>query len=166
VASDGPLQFERMEHLDERSNDEPKPVASIWRELSDESDEVKEQEQKHKEEEEEDELPTLIDVCEGNREQLCLRYRNCLERVSHELLAGVGGGVDGGDGTAEDPLNQQKVPGMHTFDEDDVKLAFAVGAATGICMVIFIISFALCVKSGCELRKKRQQTTTDGDSCE
>ncbi|KAL7741434.1 hypothetical protein ACLKA6_000761 [Drosophila palustris] len=128
--SDEPLKFERMEHLEDNGNtDEPTPVASIWHELS-----------------------TLIDVCEGNREQLCLRYRNCLERVSHELLAG---------GAAQPP--DQVAQHTHTFDEDDVKLAFAVGAATGICMVIFIISFALCVKSGCELRKKRQQTA-DGDT--
>jgi len=105
-----------------------------------------------------DELSTLIDVCEGNREQLCLRYRNCLERVSHELLAG---GVGGGAPQSPDQVQSS----THTFDEDDVKLAFAVGAATGICMVIFIISFALCVKSGCELRKKRRQAA-DGDTCE
>lgn len=160
ATSDEALKFERIEHLDEHSGtNEPKPVASIWRELPDESDEADEvdgkdqQEAKHKEEGEEEELSTLIDVCEGNREQLCLRYRNCLERVSHELLAG---------GDLDQQMHNQ---GTHTFDEDDVKLAFAVGAATGICMVIFIISFALCVKSGCELRKKRRQTA-DADTCE
>ncbi|KAH8293148.1 hypothetical protein KR044_007058 [Drosophila immigrans] len=163
ASSDQPLKFERLEHLDDSNSngnsnndaDDPKPVAEVWRELPDESDEEKaeaEQQRQQAEEDERNELSTLIDVCEGNREQLCLRYRNCLERVSHELLAG---------GAAAQPADQ--VPGTHTFDEDDVKLAFAVGAATGICMVIFIISFALCVKSGCELRKKRQQTA-DGDT--
>ncbi|KAH8377081.1 hypothetical protein KR093_003340 [Drosophila rubida] len=158
ATSDEPLKFERLEHLDDSSNnntDEPQPVADVWRELPDESDEEEQKRSKAAEDADEDEkneLSTLIDVCEGNREQLCLRYRNCLERVSHELLAG---------GAAAQPAGE--VPGTHTFDEDDVKLAFAVGAATGICMVIFIISFALCVKSGCELRKKRQQTP-DGEA--
>ncbi|XP_062132853.1 uncharacterized protein LOC133843359 [Drosophila sulfurigaster albostrigata] len=152
TTSDEPLKFERLE--EQHSDDEPKPVAEVWRELPDESDEQKVEEEEEAEEQRqqnEEELSTLIDVCEGNRELLCLRYRNCLERVSHELLSG---------GAAQPGADQ--VPGTHSFDEDDVKLAFAVGAATGICMVIFIISFALCVKSGCELRKKRQQTTADG----
>lgn len=156
-----PLKFERMEHLDGASSssssgttNDPKPVAAVWRELSDDSDE--DEDEQREEEEQSGQLSTLIDVCEGNREQLCLRYRNCLERVSHELLAG---------GAAQPP---DQVQSTHTYDEDDVKLAFAVGAATGICMVIFIISFALCIKSGCELRKKRRETPTDapGDSCE
>lgn len=161
-ANDGqgaePLKFERMEHLDAVSTtDDPKPVAEVWRELPDESDEDGNDDERDREAEQEaGRLSTLIDVCEGNREQLCLRYRNCLERVSHELLAG---------GAAQPP---DRVQSTHTYDEDDVKLAFAVGAATGICMVIFIISFALCVKSGCELRKKRRDTPADatGDSCE
>lgn len=154
------IKFERMEHLDDAgTTDDPKPVAAVWRELPDESDEDEDEDAQQQEEGEEaaatGQLSTLIDVCEVNREQLCLRYRNCLKR-EHELLAG---------GAAQPP---DQVQSTHTYDEDDVKLAFAVGAATGICMVIFIISFALCVKSGCELRKKRRDTPTDAseDSCE
>ncbi|KAH8403371.1 hypothetical protein KR222_011428 [Zaprionus bogoriensis] len=152
-------KFERMEeHFNDSSSssDDPKPVAAVWRELPDESSEEQNEQLQPNQAQPEDEygggqLSTLIDVCEGNREQLCLRYRNCLERVSHELLAG---------GAAQPP---DQVKSTHTYDEDDVKLAFAVGAATGICIVIFIISFALCVKSVCELRKKRSQTQ-DGDT--
>ncbi|XP_030241414.1 leucine-rich repeat-containing protein 24 [Drosophila navojoa] len=149
------LQMERMEHLDGDSiTDEPKSVAEVWRELPDDSDSDEQQQSEQSEQPEQqpvEQLSTLIDVCEGNREQLCLRYRNCLERVSHELLAGSAG----------QPPDLVQSP--HTFDEDDVKLAFAVGGATGICMVIFIISFALCIKSGCELRKKRRQPPANGE---
>lgn len=144
------LQMERMEHLDSSNTNEPQSVAEVWRDLPDDSEEQQQQEQR--EQQPEEELSTLIDVCEGNREQLCLRYRNCLERVSHELLAGNAG---------QPP---DLVESTHTFDEDDVKLAFAVGGATGICMVIFIISFALCIKSGCELRKKRRPPA-NADTC-
>ncbi|EDV99288.1 GH13766 [Drosophila grimshawi] len=153
-----PLKMESMKHLDassSSSNDAPKSVSTVWRELPDDSEEQQldeEKQQQNLDQEEEEELSTLIDVCEGNREQLCLRYRNCLERVSHELLAG---------GAVQPP---DQVQSTHIFDEDDVKLAFAVGGATGICMVIFIISFALCVKSGCDVRKKRQQTAQSNTS--
>ncbi|XP_030561339.1 leucine-rich repeat-containing protein 24 [Drosophila novamexicana] len=146
-AFEEPPKLERMENLESgsSSSDGPKSVVAVWRELPDDSEE------QQQEQEPEEELSTLIDVCEGNREQLCLRYRNCLERVSHELLAG----------SAAQPPDQVK--STHIFDEDDVKLAFAVGGATGICMVIFIISFALCIKSGCELRRKRRQPA-DGET--
>ncbi|XP_017841311.2 leucine-rich repeat-containing protein 24 [Drosophila busckii] len=119
-------------------------LVAVWRELPEESIEQQEQEQ------EQEQLSGIVDVCEGNREQLCLHYRNCLERISHELLAG---------GVPQLPPDEQ-TQRVRSFDEDDVKLAFVVGGATGICMVVFIISFALCVKSGCELRKKRRQTET------
>lgn len=155
------LQMERMEHVDSDSiADEPKSVAEVWRELPDDANSDEQQQSEQPEQPEQPELQpegqlsTLIDVCEGNRDQLCLRYRNCLERVSHELLAGNAG---------QPP---ELVQSPNTFDEDDVKLAFAVGGATGICMVIFIISFALCIKSGCELRKKRGQPSANGEPCE
>jgi len=76
-----------------------------------------------------------------------------LERVSHELLAG-------GNSQLEDEIIRS-----HSYDEDDLKLAFVVGGATGVCMVIFIITFALCLKSCCEMRKKKSSPeVVDGDS--
>ncbi|XP_001356005.2 uncharacterized protein [Drosophila pseudoobscura] len=129
------MKFERLEHL-EPTTQGPQSVLAVWRELdsSEESTSDKEEEQ---------ELSSLSDVCEGSREKLCLNYRTCLERVSHMLLAGGG---------AQLP---DEIERTLKYDSDDLKLAFVVGGATGICMVIFIITFALCLKSCCEMRKKK-----------
>ncbi|KAH8412171.1 hypothetical protein KR009_000272 [Drosophila setifemur] len=128
------LKFERLEHMVPTTQG-PQSVQSIWREL-DSSEE-------QSSEEENGQMSSLSDVCEGSREKLCMRYRTCLERVSHQLLAG-------GDSNIADEIQR-----THTYDEDDLKLAFVVGGATGVCMVIFIITFALCIKSCCEMRKKK-----------
>ncbi|XP_017115973.1 uncharacterized protein LOC108138323 [Drosophila elegans] len=134
VQEDATMKFERMEHV-EPSTQGPQSVLSIWREL-DSSEE-------QNSEDEDDQMSSLSDVCEGSREKLCMRYRTCLEPVSHELLAG-------GNSQLEDGIIR-----THTYDEDDLKLAFVVGGATGVCMVIFIITCALCLKSCCEMRKKK-----------
>ncbi|KAH8233969.1 hypothetical protein KR032_008404 [Drosophila birchii] len=139
------MKFERMEHV-EPSTPGPQSVLEIWRELDS-------SEEENGDEEDNGQMSSLSDVCEGSREKLCLRYRTCLERVSHELLAG-------GNSQLDDAMER-----THTYDEDDLKLAFIVGGATGVCMVIFIITFALCLKSCCEMRKKKSsEEVTDGDS--
>ncbi|XP_068140013.1 uncharacterized protein [Drosophila tropicalis] len=143
----GNTKMVRMEHVQESSSTkEPQSVSAFgWRDLdSSEEDNI----------EDEDVSTYLGDVCEVNREELCFRYRNCLERVSHELLAG-GGGT--GQNMPPDVIERTH----NSFDEDDVKLAFVVGGATGICMVIFIITFALCLKSCCEMRKKKKTRTQE-----
>lgn len=137
-------KLERMEHM-EPSTQGPQSVMEIWRELDSSEEESSE--------EDNGQMSSLSDVCEGSREKLCLRYRTCLERVSHELLAGGNPQLDDG------------MERTHSYDEDDLKLAFIVGGATGVCMVIFIITFALCLKSCCEMRKKKSsEEVTDGDS--
>ncbi|KAI8042136.1 hypothetical protein M5D96_003438 [Drosophila gunungcola] len=141
VQENATMKFERMEHV-EPSTQGPQSVLSIWREL-DSSEE-------QSSEDEDDQMSSLSDDCEGSREKLCMRYRTCLERASHELQAG-------GNSQLEDEIMR-----THTYDEDDLKLAFVVGGATGVCMVIFIITCALCLKSCCEMRKKNNNT--DGDS--
>ncbi|XP_017050646.1 leucine-rich repeat-containing protein 24 [Drosophila ficusphila] len=145
VQEEATMKFERMEHV-EPSTQGPQSVLSIWRELDS-------SEEGNSEEEEDAKMSSLSDVCEGSREKLCLRYRTCLERVSHELLAGGNAQLDDG------------ISRTHSYDEDDLKLAFVVGGATGVCMVIFIITFALCLKSCCEMRKKKSSPeVVDGDS--
>ncbi|XP_017002957.2 uncharacterized protein [Drosophila takahashii] len=135
VVEDATKKLERMEHF-EPSTQGPQSVLSVWRELDSSEEESSEQE-------DDDQMSSLSDVCEGSREKLCLRYRTCLERVSHELLAGGNSQLD------------EEIIRTHSYDEDDLKLAFVVGGATGVCMVIFIITFALCIKSCCEMRKKK-----------
>ncbi|XP_033159656.1 uncharacterized protein LOC117140698 [Drosophila mauritiana] len=137
-------KFESMEYL-EPSTRGPQSVLSIWRDLDSSEEQNSEQD--------DEKMSSVSDVCEGSREKLCLRYRICLERVSHELLAG-------GNSQLEDEIIR-----THTYDEDDLKLAFVVGGATGVCMVIFIITFALCLKSCCEMRKKKSNPeVATGDS--
>ncbi|XP_030384316.1 uncharacterized protein LOC115631645 [Scaptodrosophila lebanonensis] len=124
--------FQRIEQQIDIINEEPRSVMDVWRILPEDSDELKD-------EQPEDPLQPLLNVCEGTRDQLCQRYHNCLESVSETFLKR-----------------------RHSYDEDDVKLAFVVGGATGICMVIFIIAFALCLKSCCELRRKGSSSEVDG----
>lgn len=126
---------ERLEQHSASSSPGPQSVLAVWRELDSSEEDSNEQDN--------GQMATLSDVCEGNREKLCLRYKTCLERVSHELLAG---------GSSQ--FTDEIIP-SHTYDEDDLKLAFVVGGATGVCMVIFIITFALCLKSCCEMRKSK-----------
>ncbi|XP_022214892.2 leucine-rich repeat-containing protein 24 isoform X2 [Drosophila obscura] len=136
------LKFERLENL-EPTTQGPQSVLAVWRELDSSEENSDEQ----------DEQSSVSDVCEGSREKLCLRYRTCLERVSHQLLAG-------GDAQLADEIERSQ-----KYDPDDLKLAFVVGGATGICMVIFIITFALCLKSCCELRKKKcSQELAEGEA--
>ncbi|SPP81841.1 uncharacterized protein LOC117584175 isoform X1 [Drosophila guanche] len=136
------MKFERIKNLEATTQEGPQSVLAVWREL-DSSEENSD---------EEEEQSALSDVCEGSREKLCMRYRTCLERVSHQLLAGG------------DPLADE-IERTHTYDPDDLKLAFIVGGATGICMVIFIITFALCLKSCCEMRKKKStQESSEGET--
>ncbi|XP_017067043.2 leucine-rich repeat-containing protein 24 [Drosophila eugracilis] len=134
--------IERMESV-EPSTQGPQSVLSVWRELDSSEEQGGE----------DDQMSSLSDVCEGSREKLCLRYRTCLERISHELLAGGNSQLD------------DEIIRTHSYDEDDLKLAFVVGGATGVCMVIFIITFALCLKSCCEMRKKKTNPeVVDSDS--
>ncbi|XP_017099477.2 uncharacterized protein [Drosophila bipectinata] len=134
---------ERLQQHSDSSSPEPQSVVAIWRELDSSEEDSSEQV--------DGEAASLNDVCEGSREKLCMRYKTCLERVSHELLAGGGS-----------QFNDEIIP-SHTYDEDDLKLAFVVGGATGACMIIFIITFALCLKSCCEMRKKKTRQEVVGE---
>lgn len=127
--------LERLEHHSALSSAGPQSMMAVWRELDSSEQDTSEQDN--------GQMPSLSEVCEGSREKLCMRYKTCLERVTHKLLAGEGSKLT-------DEINSS-----HTYDEDDLKLAFVVGGATGVCMVIFVITFALCLKSCCEIRKNR-----------
>ncbi|KAH8267503.1 hypothetical protein KR018_009386 [Drosophila ironensis] len=111
-------------------------VKNIWREVESDEDESGERD----------------NICKGSRETLCQQYVTCLERRSQELQI---------EGNATSSSSEDEVQRSQTYDEDDLKLAFVVGGATGVCMVIFIITFALCLKSCCDMRKNKQNPEVD-----
>ncbi|KAH8337542.1 hypothetical protein KR074_000272 [Drosophila pseudoananassae] len=129
-------KLERLQQHSDSSSPDPQSVVAIWRELDSSEEDGSEQV--------DGEAASLSVVCEESREKLCMRYKTCLLAERHSQLT------------------DEIIP-SHTYDEDDLKLAFVVGGATGVCMIIFIITFALCLKSCCEMRKKKTDQEVVGE---